>query len=127
MLGREGLVMNHKRAFWLYTECFAPCKLDRLKLEFSCISLRAVRGAKLMKVSRFMKAQKAFVLKQGEAETPVAEVSRKAGISHATSLAWKKKYGGLLPDEMRRLQALEDKAARLKKIVADLTLGPGML
>ncbi|MBJ2152631.1 IS3 family transposase, partial [Paracoccus sp. IB05] len=35
---------------------------------------------------------------------------------------WKKRYGGLLPDEMRRLKALEDENARLKKIVADLTL-----
>jgi hypothetical protein len=37
-------------------------------------------------------------------------------------LTWKKKYAGLLPDEMRRLKALEDENARLKKIVADLTL-----
>ena len=75
-----------------------------------------------MKASRFTEAQKAFVLKQGEEGTPVAEVCRKAGISQATYFNWKKRYGGLLPDEMRRLKALEDENSRLKKIVADLTL-----
>ena len=75
-----------------------------------------------MKASRFSDAQKAFVLRQGEEGTPVAEVCRKAGISQATYFNWKKKYAGLLPDEMRRLKQLEDENARLKKIVADLTL-----
>ncbi|TGN68239.1 transposase, partial [Paracoccus liaowanqingii] len=80
-----------------------------------------------MKASRFTEAQKAFVLKQGEEGTPVAEVCRKAGISQATYVNWSKedqrtRYGGLLPDEMRRLKALEDENSRLKKIVADLTL-----
>lgn len=80
-----------------------------------------------MKASRFSDAQKAFVLKQGEEGTPVAEVCRKAGISQATYFNWRKKYAGLLPDEMRRLKALEDENARLKKIVADLTLDREML
>jgi putative transposase len=51
--------------------------------------------------------QKAFILKQGEEGTPVAEVCGKAGISQVTYFNWKKRYGGLLPDEMRRLNALE--------------------
>ena len=80
-----------------------------------------------MKGSRFTKAQKAFVLKQGEAGTPVSEICRKAGISQAAYFNWKKKYGGLLPDEMRRLKALEDENIRLKKIVANLTLDREML
>ena len=80
-----------------------------------------------MKASRFTEAQKAFVLKQAEEGTPVAEVCRKAGISQATYFNWKKRYGGLLPDEMRRLKALEDENSRLKKIVADLTLDREML
>lgn len=50
---------------------------------------------------------------------PVAEISRKAGISLATYFKWRKKYACLLLDEMRRLKALEDENARLKKIVAD--------
>jgi putative transposase len=80
-----------------------------------------------MKASKFSDAQKAFILKQGETGTPVAEICRKAGISQATYFAWKKKYAGLLPDEMRRLKQLEDENARLKKIVADLTLDREML
>lgn len=47
-----------------------------------------------MKASKFTEAQKAFVLKQGEEGTPVAEICRKAGISQATYFNWKKKYGG---------------------------------
>jgi putative transposase len=80
-----------------------------------------------MKASKFSDAQKAFVLKQGEEGTPVAEICRKAGISQATYFNWKKKYAGLLPDEMRRLKQLEDENARLKRIVADLTLDREML
>jgi len=80
-----------------------------------------------MKASRFSEAQKAFILKQGEEGTPVAEICRKAGISQATYFNWRKKYAGLLPDEMRRLKALEDENVRLKKIVADLTLDREML
>jgi putative transposase len=80
-----------------------------------------------MRASRFTDAQKAFILKQGEDGVPVAEVCRKAGISQATYFNWKKKYGGLLPTEMRRLKQLEDENGRLKKIVADLSLDKEML
>ncbi len=44
-----------------------------------------------------------------------------------TYFSWKKKYDGLLPPEMRRLKQLEDENAKLKKIVADLTLDREML
>ena len=80
-----------------------------------------------MKASRFTEAQKAFILKQGEEGTPVAEICRKAGISQATYFNWKKKYAGLLLTEMKRLKQLEDENSRLKKIVADLTLDREML
>ena len=80
-----------------------------------------------MKASKFTASQKAFTLKQGEEGTPVAEICRKAGISQATDFSWKKKYAGLLPNEMRRLKRLKDENARLKKIVADLTLDREML
>jgi len=80
-----------------------------------------------MKASKVTEAQKAFILKQGEEGTPVAEICRKAGINQATYFNWKKRYGGLLPAEMRRLKALEDENSRLKKIVADLTLDREML
>jgi len=80
-----------------------------------------------MKASKFSDAQKAFILKQGDDGVPVAEICRKAGISQATYFNWRKKYGGLLPDEMRRLKALVDENSRLKKIVADLALDREML
>jgi putative transposase len=75
-----------------------------------------------VKASKFTDAQKAFILKQGADGHPVAEICRKAGISEATYFNWKKKYEGLLPDEMRRLKLLEDENAKLKKLVADLSL-----
>ena len=80
-----------------------------------------------MKASQFSDAQKAFILKQGDEGVPVAEICRKAGISQATYFNWKKKYAGMLPPEMKKLKQLEDENARLKKIVADLTLDREML
>ena len=56
-----------------------------------------------MKASKFSDAQKAFILRQGEEGAQVPEICRKAGISQATYFNWKKKYEGLLPAEMRRL------------------------
>ena len=65
-----------------------------------------------MKASKFLDAQKAFMLKQGDDGVPVAEIWRKKGISQATYFNWRKRYAGLLPDEMRRLKALEDENSR---------------
>lgn len=80
-----------------------------------------------MKASRFLDAQKVFLLKQGDDGVPVTEIRRKAGISEATYFNWHKTYAGLMPDEIRRLRALEDEHSRLKRIVADLTLDRVML
>lgn len=80
-----------------------------------------------MKSSKFTEAQIAFVLKQAEEGTAVAEVCRKAGISEATFYVWRKKYGNLLPTEMKRLRQLEDENAKLKRIVAELSLDKAML
>lgn len=80
-----------------------------------------------MRASRFSDSQKAFILKQGDDGVPVAEICRKAGISQATYFAWRKKFAGLLPTEMRRLKQLEDENARLRKLVADLSLDKEML
>jgi putative transposase len=80
-----------------------------------------------MKASKFTDAQKAFILRQGADGMPVADICRKAGISQATYFNWKKKYDGLLPDEMRRLKQLEDENNKLRKVVADLSLDKAML
>ena len=61
-----------------------------------------------MKASKFSDAQKAFILKLGDDGVPVAEICRNAGIGQVTFFNWKKRYADLLPDEMRRLKALED-------------------
>ena len=80
-----------------------------------------------MKASKFTDAQKAFILKQADEGVPVGGVRRKAGISQATFYSWRKKYAGMTPPEMRRLKALEEENARLKKLVADLSLDREML
>lgn len=80
-----------------------------------------------MKRSKFTDAQIAFILRQAEEGTPVGEVCRKAGISDATFYNWRKKYGGLMPSEMKRLKQLEEENGKLKKLVADLSLDKAML
>ena len=80
-----------------------------------------------MKRSRFSEQQIAFILRQAEEGTTVEEVCRKAGISAATYYNWRKKYGGLMPSEMKRLKQLEEENQRLKKLVADLSLDKEML
>ena len=80
-----------------------------------------------MKTLRFSEQQIAFVLRQAEEGTAVTEVRRKAGISEATYYVWRKKFGGLMPSEMKRLKQLEEENGKLKRIVADLALDKEML
>jgi transposase-like protein len=95
--------------------------------QFSGMSDSGRRTRKDMKRTKFTEAQIAFILRQGEEGTPVGEVCRKAGISEATYYNWRKKYGGLMPSEMKRLRQLEEENGKLKKIVADLSLDKEML
>ena len=88
---------------------------------------RAWRRRDAMKKSRFSEAQIAFVLKQAEEGTAVGEVCRKAGLSEATFYNWRKRHGGLVPSEMKRLRQLEDENLKLKKLVADLSPDRAML
>ncbi len=80
-----------------------------------------------MKRSQFTDQQIAFILRQAEEGTAVEEVCRKAGISIQTYYRWRKKYGGLMPSEMRRLKQLEEENVHLKRLVADLALDKEML
>jgi putative transposase len=80
-----------------------------------------------MKRSQFTDQQVAFILHQAEEGTAVEEVCRKAGISIQTYYRWRKKYGGLMPSEMRRLKQLEEENQRLRRLVADLSLDKEML
>jgi putative transposase len=69
----------------------------------------------------------AYALRQVESGTPVGDVCRQLGVSGATFYAWKKKYAHLGVSELRRLRQLEDENARLKRLVADLTLDKHMV
>ncbi len=80
-----------------------------------------------MKKSKYTEEQIAYVLRQAEAGTPVEDVCRGMGVSVATFYIWKKKYGELGASEVRRLRQLEDENARLKRLVADLTLDKNIL
>ena len=80
-----------------------------------------------MKRAKFTEAQIAFVLKQVEDGVSVAEVCRKAGIAEATFYNWRKRYGGLMPSEMKRLKLLEEENSKLKRLIADLSLDKAML
>ena len=80
-----------------------------------------------MKQSRFSEQQIASILHEAEAGVSVADVCRKAGISIQTYYRWRKKYGGLMPSEMKRLKLLEEENTRLKRLVADLSLDKAML
>src|SRR5678815_127585 len=75
-----------------------------------------------MKKSKFTEEQIAYALRQIESGTPPADVCRQLGVSEATFYIWKKKYAHLGVSELRKLRSLEDENARLKRLVADITL-----
>jgi putative transposase len=62
------------------------------------------------------------VLREAESGETVLEVCRKHGISQQTFYLWKKKYAGLGLSELRELRQLREENAKLKRLVADLSL-----
>ena len=72
-----------------------------------------------MKRSRFSDEQVIGILKEHQAGLSAVELCRKYGISDATFYTWRKKYGGMEVSEARRLKALEEENARLKKLLAE--------
>jgi putative transposase len=75
-----------------------------------------------MKRSRYSDEQIAYALRQAETGTAVADVCRQLGISDATFYVWKKKYANLGATELRELRLLREENAKLKRLVADLSL-----
>lgn len=75
-----------------------------------------------MKKSRHTEEQIITTVKQMEAGRKAKELARELGVSEATLYAWKSKYGGMEVSEAKRLRDLEQENARLKKLVADLSL-----
>lgn len=71
---------------------------------------------------RFSEEQIIKLLEQHEAGKSARELSREHGIAIQTIYTWKKKFGGMSSDEAKRLRALEQENARLKRLVADLSL-----
>lgn len=80
-----------------------------------------------MKRKRFSVEQIVAVLKQAEAGLPVSDLIRQVGISEQTYYRWKKQYAGLQSDQVRELKLLQDENARLKKLVAELSLDKAIL
>jgi putative transposase len=80
-----------------------------------------------MKRSRFTEEQIIAILREQEAGLATAEACRKHGISTATFYAWKAKFGGLEVSEAKRLKALEDENAKLKRLLAEAMLDNAVL
>lgn len=87
----------------------------------------AREGGFAVRRKRFSVEQIVAVLKQVEVGVPVAEVCRQAGITEQTFYRWKKQYVGLEIDQVRQLKQLQEENARLKKLVAELSLDKTML
>jgi putative transposase len=80
-----------------------------------------------MKRSRFTEEQIIGILKEQEAGAKTVDVCRKHGISDATFYKYKAKYGGMDVSDARKLKALEDENAKLKKLLAEAMLDNAIL
>ena len=80
-----------------------------------------------MRNKRHSTEQIVAALKQAEMGLPVADLVRQLGISEQTYYRWKRKFAGLELDQVRELRQLVDENARLKKLVAELSLDKAVL
>tara|TARA_R110000824_G_scaffold255958_1_gene444896 strand:- start:342 stop:608 length:267 start_codon:yes stop_codon:yes gene_type:complete len=80
-----------------------------------------------MRRSRFSEEQIISMIKEHEAGSPTAEVCRKYGISSASFYKYKAKFGGMDVSDARKLKALEEENAKLKKLLAEQMLDNAML
>jgi len=80
-----------------------------------------------MKPSRLTEEQIIGILREQESGAATADVCRRHGISSATFYKWKAKFGGLEVSDAKRLRALEDENAKLKRLLAEAMLDNAML
>lgn len=84
-----------------------------------------------MKHKRFKAEQIVVMLREAEIQLAkgldIVEVCRTLGISEQSYYRWRKEYGGLKVDQAKKMKGLEKENARLKKIVADLTIDNSIL
>ena len=89
-----------------------------LKNSSSAIRVRPIEG-RTDEEERFTEEQIIGILREQEAGAKAADLARKYGVSETTLYNWKAKFGGMDVSEAKRLKALEEENARLKKLLAE--------